>query len=114
MLSVGCFRICVGAIMSVLTTHGMWSGDESKGYITVHELKAVLFGIQSLCSGPHYCLIKIEIDNTTAVFYINHIDEIHSFAFNAATRKLFLILCCKARSICLLACHIRPFILNGL
>ena len=60
-----------GAIINGAATHGMWSGGERKDHINVLELKAALFGIQSLCRDLHHCHIRIEIDNTTAVSYIN-------------------------------------------
>ena len=89
--------------MNGAATHGMWSDGERKDHINERELKATLFGIQSLCCDLHHCRIRIEIGDTTAVSYIYHMGETHSFACNAFTREL--LLWCKARSVWLLACH---------
>ena len=89
--------------MNGVATHGMWSDGERKDHINVLELKAALFGIQSLCRDLHHCHIRIEIGDTTAVSYIDHMGGTHSFACNAVTREL--LLWCKARSVWLSACH---------
>ena len=75
--------------MNGAATHGMWSDGERKDHINVLKLKAALFGIQSLCRDLHHCHIRIEIDNTTAVSYINHMGGTHSFACNALLRNCF-------------------------
>ena len=90
--------------MNDVATHGMRSDGERKDHINLLELKAALFGILSLCRDLHHCHIRIEIDNTTAVSYINHMSGTHSFTCNAGTREL--LLWCKARSVVLPACHI--------
>ena len=83
--------------MNGVATHGMWSDGERKDHTNVLELTAALFGILSLCRDLHHCHIRIEIENKTAVSYINHMSGTHSFACNAVTREL--VLWCKAHSI---------------
>ena len=90
--------------MNGAATHSMWSDGEREDHRNELELKAALSGIQSLCRDLHHCHIRIEIDNTTAMSYINHMGGTHFFACNAVTREL--LLWCKARSVWLSACHI--------
>ncbi len=53
------------------TTKGSWSEDEAKEHINVKELQAGFFTLQSFCDTMCNVHIKIELDNTTAISYIN-------------------------------------------
>ncbi|GFN92354.1 transposon ty3-i Gag-Pol polyprotein [Plakobranchus ocellatus] len=87
-----------------VSTHGMWRDDERKEHINVLELKAAMLAVQSLCRELTDCHVRIEIDNTTAVAYINSMGGTHSLKCNDISRQL--ITWCKARGIWLSACHI--------
>ena len=52
-------------------TGGLWSAKEHCFHINYLEMKAVLFGLQSLCSDLTDKHIRIQSDNTTTVSYIN-------------------------------------------
>ena len=94
-----------GAVMSNgLSTQGMWTDDERKEHINVLELKACMLGVQSLCRELSNCHVRVELDNTTAVAYINNMGGTHSQACNCVTREL--LIWCKSRTIWLTACHI--------
>ena len=93
-----------GAVMKDEVTHGMWSDEEKTEHINVLELKAAMLGVLSLCRDLHDCHIRIELDNTTAVSYINNMGGTHSFKCNQLNRQL--ILWCKFKRIWLSACHI--------
>ncbi|GFN81283.1 Gag-Pol polyprotein [Plakobranchus ocellatus] len=93
-----------GAVLNGVTTHGMWSDQERKEHINVLELKAALFGTQSLCREFRNCHMRIGLDNTTAVAYINNMGGTNSLSCNTITRELLLR--CKARHIWRSACHI--------
>ena len=54
------------------TASGRWSFQESQLHINYLELKAVLLGLQSLCSHLESCNVKILCDNATAVSYIRN------------------------------------------
>ena len=79
-------------------------------HINVLELKAALLGIKALCSEFKSCHIQVQIDNTTAVSYINNKGGTHSQTCNVLAKEL--ILWCKERSIWLSACHI-PWVDNS-
>ena len=57
--------------MNEKKTDGQWSSVETKLRINYLEMKALLLGLQSLCSDVHDIHICIQSDNTTAVLYIN-------------------------------------------
>ena len=50
-------------------TGGLWSVEEQRSHINYLEMKAVLFGLQSLCSNVTYKHIRIQSDNTTSVLH---------------------------------------------
>lgn len=93
-----------GANMGDTSTHGMWRNEEKEHHINVLELKAAILGVQSLCRNLKLCHLRIEVNNTTAVSYINNMGGTHSPACNEITRDL--LLWCKSKGLWLSACHI--------
>ena len=67
-----------GAVFKNTSTVGQFSITETLMHINVLELKAILFGLRSLCD--HICdsHIKILSDNTTAVHCINNMGSCRS------------------------------------
>ena len=53
-------------------TNGFWSAEEQKQHINVLELKACQVGLQSFFKHYKNLCIKIYMDNTTSVSYINN------------------------------------------
>ena len=60
-----------GIIPTSYKTKGSWSNNESKEHINFKELKAAIFVLQSFCSDMYDVHIKLELDNTTAISYVN-------------------------------------------
>ena len=60
-----------GAVKDGVATGGRWSETELSLHINCQEMKAVLLGLQSLCKNTTQKHIRLEIDNSTAVAYIN-------------------------------------------
>jgi hypothetical protein len=92
-----------GAKMDQCVAQGHWNRSEQYDHINVLELRAVYFGLKSLCSNLSSCHIRVQCDNTTTVAYINNI--------GGSKRKLFYLtkeiaLWCHDRNIWLSACHI--------
>ena len=85
-------------------TQGLWGEEESCKHINVLELKAAFLGVKALCSELYNCHIQIQIDNQTAVTYINNMGGTHSKICNFLTKDF--IIWCKDRFIWLSACHI--------
>jgi len=88
---------------SSLVANGRWSHSESMCHINYLEIKAVLFGLQSLCSDLTHCNIKVLSDNQTAVSYLRNIGGTHSRDCNEIARETLL----GARQGHILNCH--PF-----
>ena len=66
------------AIFDKESTGGQFALDELLLHINVLELKAVLFGLKSLCSHLRQIHIKVLSDNTTAVCAINNMGSCKS------------------------------------
>ena len=61
-----------GAVCGNSQTNGKWSATEKRLHINVLELKGAMLGIQSLMKNQHSKIISLNMDNSTAVAYINH------------------------------------------
>lgn len=59
-------------VLAKKSTGGRWNEAESQLHINVLELKAAWLGVQSFCSKLSNACIHIELDNTTAIGYINN------------------------------------------
>ena len=93
-----------GAIFNDRHTQGLWDEREREMHINILEMKAGLLGIQSLCSELSNCHLQIQMDNQTAVTYVNNFGGTHSELLNSYARQL--ILWCKNRNIWVSACHV--------
>ena len=62
-----------GAVHGDQQIGGRWTSDEAIDHIKNLELKAAFFALKSFCSQAHDIHIQIQIDNTTAVSYINNV-----------------------------------------
>lgn len=60
-----------GAVIDFISTGGFLSAEEQEEHINVLELKAILFGLQSLIPHVFDEHVKIMCDNTTAVAAVN-------------------------------------------
>ena len=60
-----------GAVCGDVVTGGVWSSDEKSYHINVLELKAVLFGLKSLCDNFKGVTIQVRTDNSTTMACIN-------------------------------------------
>ncbi|XP_065177381.1 uncharacterized protein LOC135808157 [Sycon ciliatum] len=79
---------------------GPWRMEEMDYHINWKELKAAHLGLQMFFSSSHDCTIRLEMDNTTAVAYVNHQGGTHSYRLCqlaleiwqwAADRKIHLL-----------------------
>ena len=51
---------------------GRWTPSEAEYHINILELLAAFFALKCFCSHMNNCHIQIQIDNTTALAYINN------------------------------------------
>ena len=87
-----------GATFEGRSAGGPWAGDELHWHINEKELQAVFFGLQTFCGRLHDTHLRLNIDNTTSVAYVNNqggrkpaLNEIARNIWNwAQERKLWL------------------------
>ena len=70
--NVGRVKAGLGCCMRFQTTKGSWSSQERSFHINILELKAAFLAIQSFLKHKTNISIKLRLDNTTAVYYINN------------------------------------------
>jgi len=98
-----------GAVFGKTKTGGLFTTDETNLHINVLELKAVYFGLSSLCKEVKNMHIKLLIDNTTAVQTINNMGSCKSESCNNIVLEIWNWAICRNNN--LTATHI-PGILN--
>ena len=77
-----------GAHRDEVETGGRWLEHERELHINVLELKAILFGLKSLCSDRE-THVKIFTDNTTARAYVQHMGGVKSPQCNVVAREIW-------------------------
>ena len=75
--------------MGSSSTGRLFSDEETKNHINVLELKAILFGLESLARDIRLAHIKILCDNSTAVACINKFGTSHSGKCNTLTKQIW-------------------------
>ena len=93
-----------GATCKEQQTGGLWSTKEHCFHINYLEMKAVLFGLQSLCSDLTDKHIRIQSDNTTTVSYINAMGGMKSNDCNVMALQIWQW--ANSRNIWLSSCHL--------
>ena len=78
-----------GAVTQSKSTSGSWANTETNAHINILELKAVLFGLQSLLDTVNDVAIKILPDNMTTFACINKMRTTHSQSRNRVTQKIW-------------------------
>jgi len=84
-------------------TNGFWSSKEQEEHINILELRACQAGLQSFYKDTINVHIKVYMDNTTSVSYINKYGG-RIVSLNAIARDIWLW--CIQRNITLSACHV--------
>ena len=81
-------------------TGGRWLAHEiaENNHINCHELEAAKLGLQALCAKDEGVHILLQLDNVTAVTFINNMGGTHSKPCNKVAREIWLW--------CLTATHI--------
>ena len=79
-----------GAKMGVDECGGRWTLLEKEDHINILELKAILFGLKSLCKDLRNKHILVKSDNTTAVAYVRNMGGCKSIACNNVAREIWL------------------------
>ena len=85
-------------------TGGRWLENEKTRHINCLELEATKVGLQSLCEDETNTHIHIQLDNVTAVAFINNMGGTRSLACKKKARKIWLW--CIPKNIWLSSTHI--------
>ena len=78
-----------GASMTTVSTGGQFNLEEQELLINILELKAALFGLQSLCKNTYNYHILIKVDNTSAVTSINKMGSIKSIEMDRVVHDIW-------------------------
>ena len=93
-----------GAVFGTRKTGGRWTPSEAEYHINILELLAAFFALKCFCSHMSNCHIQIQIDNTTALAYINNMGGSKSKELNQLAVQIWEW--CIIRNIWLSAVHI--------
>lgn len=93
-----------GAVYGTQKTGGRWTPLEQEFHINILELLAAFFALKCFCNHMGNCHIQIQIDNTTALAYINNMGGSKSQQLNELAVEIWEW--CTARNIWLSAVHI--------
>ena len=93
-----------GAACGLQTTKGSWSSQERSFHINVLELKAAFLAIQAFLKHKTNISIKLRLNHTTAVYYINNKGGTSSPELMALTMELWTW--CLSRNIYIQAEHL--------
>ena len=93
-----------GASCSGQSVNGQWLILEAHNHINSLELLGALYALQTFVSNLRDAHVRLKLDNSTAVAYINKMGGIKSPSLNSLTRTLWEW--CDERSIIISAQHI--------
>ena len=79
-----------GAHFQGTQTGGQWTEEEAKAHINCLELKAAFLALQSFSTTLSETHVQLELDNTTAVSYINCMGGSRSKECNSLARQIWL------------------------
>jgi hypothetical protein len=78
-----------GAVIQTEKTGGRWTVAESSSHINYLELLAAYFALKSFCFKLTHCHVQLQLDNTTAVTYINKMGGTRSIELNELTKTMW-------------------------
>ena len=73
---------------STLQSQGLWSEEQHTLHINVRELYVVFICLAIFCKDVSAVHIRFELDNQTAVSYLNHMGGCKSVACDTVARKI--------------------------
>ena len=79
-----------GAVRGESSTGGRWNQTEAQRHINYLELLAAFYTLKSLCNDCQDVHILMQIDNTTAVSYINNMGGTRSYQCNKIAKEKIL------------------------
>ena len=83
---------------------GRWTIEEKLDHINVLELKAGLLGLQTFCANVYSCHVKLSMDNTTSICYVNNFGGTHSYRCNEIAQEFLGF--CRQHNLWVTAAHL--------
>ena len=93
-----------GAVSGSLSASGRWSQSESKHHINYLELLASFHGLQCFVFNSRSIHVRLAVDNSSAVAYINNMGGVRSPLLDSLSRSIWEW--CKLRDVFISAQHI--------
>ena len=89
---------------ATLKSYGCWTSEQQNLHINVRELYVVFICLTIFCKNMSHVHINFQLDNSTAVTYINQMGGMKSFACDTVARKIWEW--CIPKNIWISAVHI--------
>ena len=78
-----------GAVLDSRVIGGRWTVSESSSRINYLELLAAFFALKAFCLNSQRCTVQLQLDNSTAVIYVNYMGGTKSLALNELTIQMW-------------------------
>ena len=78
-----------GAVLDSQAIGGRWTVSESSYHINYLELLAAFFALKAFCLNCQRCTVQLQLDNSTAVTYINNMGGTKSLVLNELTIQMW-------------------------
>ena len=78
-----------GAVYQTKSTRGRWRDNEQILHINALEMKGPFFALQTFCQDQRDQHVRVMLDNTNAVTYINNMGGSHSVICNSLANKIW-------------------------
>ena len=88
-LQSGASKLGWGAVCMDESIGGRWTPAEATAHINILELQAAFFALKSFASEVNDTHIQLQMDNTTAVAYLNNMGGSQSSELNALTHEMW-------------------------
>ena len=86
-----------GAFCGGLSASGRWSQSESEPHINYLELLASFHALQCFVSEPRSIHVRLAMDNTTAVSFVNNMGSVRSPSLDSLSKTIWAW--CRSRGI---------------
>ena len=78
-----------GAVLDSQAIGGRWTVSERSAHINYLELLAAFFALKAFCLNRQCCSVQLQLDNSTAVTYINNMGGTKSLGLNDLTIQMW-------------------------
>ena len=80
-----------GAALGTISSRGLWSEEERTQHINMLELMGGAFATRTFTKGKQNVHVRLRMDNTTAIAYVNHMGGTKSQSLSQAACKIMAV-----------------------